>query len=514
MNCTALKKESAAALLLFTALYLPFIVFVCREGLTERFSIDRFLAVFDIGAIKIFGRSITYALVSSVLSVLCGFVISLILFRTAISFRRVFLFLLLLPVAIPPFVYIEGVLYLSKLSDQNLFSPLSMILVTGLVYMPVSAIIISIGMLSVPKNIEESAILSFAGNAWFYKITLPWLQPFIISAFLISFIFTFSNYEIPSLMNVQTYTLTIFNQFGAYYNYLDTLYLILPVIALYSIVVIVTVFVMRGKSFFQVSLTRSIVHVKLTKFGKTVAFIVLIGLSIMTLFPFVVIVKKITGIAELSEIIIPYWKEVLYSLIVSCLAGVVALVPAILVVRSMVLFSPFVRSCFFLLALFPFTIPPSLIAISLIRFSSMIPGSNVIMLTSLLIFGLSARFFPVVVFMLYAGTCSINPHLVEAGMLQSRSWLQNLFKIWIPLQYSLICKTLLVFVLLTLGEIGLAVLLVPPDYMTASVNIYSMLHYGFGSEVASETFLLICIVIIAGYFILNKKSDIPKVTLK
>jgi ABC-type Fe3+ transport system permease subunit len=169
------------------------------------------------------------------------------------------------------------------------------------------------------------------------------------------------------------------------------------------------------------------------------------------------------------------------------------------------LFSRKLRSAFSILALLPFAIPPALIAFGLIQFSGKIPGSNPIVGSLILIVGLSARYFPIVVYILYAHALTINPHLTDAAQLHSGSWFRNFLQIWLPLNWNVIKKAFFFFILLSIAEIGLAVLLVPPDCMTASVNIYSMLHYGFEKEVAIETLLLVTVAVVLGYFILREK---------
>jgi ABC-type Fe3+ transport system permease subunit len=115
-----------------------------------------------------------------------------------------------------------------------------------------------------------------------------------------------------------------------------------------------------------------------------------------------------------------------------------------------------------------------------------------------------------VVQIIYARALTVSPHLTEAAEVSSGSWTRNVVRVWIPMHGDAMRMSLFFFVLLSLSEISLAVLLVPPDCMTAAVNIYSMLHYGFEKEVAVETLVVLVAVVALGLLILRHATDTPR----
>ncbi len=510
-----LKKESILSLALGASLFAPVAFFLYQEGFSKGLSYGGIVSVvIGSGRIVIFFKSIIIAFVASLGSLIAGFIVSFSVTKTDLKQTRYFVFLVLIPLAVPPFVFVEALLFLSKLFRSNLFSLPVMIGIFSIVYMPIPTIIIGSGFLSIPKNIEESALLVSQGNSWFFRISMRWMLPFCITAFLITFLFVFSNYEIPSLMNIQTYTLFVFNQFGAFYNYKNAIYLLLPVFLLFLAIVVCTRAAIGQRSFFSVVIAPARLVCKLSKTQRNVLYLVLVFLAVVVLFPVIILVYKASFIRTFHELYRPYWKEIGYSFIVSSGAGLFTVAIASVFVRSMVLFSRKTKIFFSIVALAPFVIPPTFLAFSLIQLSGKLAGDGCWEATIILMWGLSTRYFPIIVYMLYASALAVNPHVIDAGHVTCPSWLRNFSSIWIPLNLSAMKKALYFFMLLSLSETGMAVLLVPPDCMTAAINIYSMLHYGFEREVAVETLLLVLVALSIGLMILfeNKKSRQVEVT--
>lgn len=499
-----MKKESSIALALYIILYLPFVVFFFQEGIAKGLSLYQFNGLFfSEGNYIILIKSIGISLLSSMLSLTIGFLVAFAVTRSGIRYMQWFSFLYLLPLAIPGFVYVEAVVFLSEVTGKNLFTLPVMILLLSVVYMPVSAIIINAGLRAVPKSIEESALLVSPKNRWFIRITLPWMRPYFITAFVLTFLFSFANYEIPSLMNVQTYTLFIFNQFGAFYNFLNALYLTLPVFAIFILIIIAERFVVGKRAFFDLSIGEKGIAVDTKYYIRFLLICLFVTISIIIILPFAILIFKASSVRSIPEAVVPYWKEVGYSLILSITGAVVTICIGILFVRCMITSIKKQRYIFLTLAFIPFAIPPAFLAIGLIKISGSLFGTSSIGATGALTWGLSARYFPIVLHILYAGAVTVNPRFMESAALTcGRGW-KNVTNIWLPLNFRTIQQAFFFFIILALAEIGLAVLLVPPDCMTAAVNIYSMLHYGFEKEVVVETLMILVLVVILGILILR-----------
>jgi len=186
---------------------------------------------------------------------------------------------------------------------------------------------------------------------------------------------------------------------------------------------------------------------------------------------------------------------------------VVSLIVGMLFVRSMTAAQGRLRYIFLSLAFLPFAVPPAFLAIGLIKLSGTLFGTSSAGATAVLVWGFSARYFPIVLHILYAGAVTVNPRYRESAALSCGSWWKNVVRIWLPLNAGTMQQAFFFFIILSLAEIGLAVLLVPPDCMTASVNIYSMLHYGFEKEVAVETLMILVLVVTLGFLILRVRKQ-------
>lgn len=502
-----MKKESIVSLSCYFVLYVPFAFILLCDEFVRTFDLSKFYQLFiSDGNAVIFVKSVLFSVLASVLSSITGFFVAFIVTKSANTWLRFFSYLYILPLIIPGFVYIEAVVFLSELSGKNLFSIPVLIILQSVVYLPISAIIIGAGFRAIPRSFEESAIIVTSGTKWFFNITLQWMRPYFFSAFIITFLFVFSNYEIPSLMNAQTYTLFIFNQFGAFYNYQDALYLIIPVFVLYMLIATAGYLIIGRRAFFDLSSSKQGVLIENSTITQIIFSGFLIFISIIILLPFAILVFKASSVKLISGVIVPFWQEILYSLLISVCGAVVAIFIATLLVRNAIRFDNKIRNLFLILAFLPFAIPPAFFAVGLIKLSSIF-GTGAFCATVALIWGLAARYLPIVFHIIYASAVGNNPHILESADLTKRSWLQKLIKIWIPLNMNVIVRAFFFFTALSMAEIGLAVFLVPPDNMTASLNIYSMLHYGFGKEVAAESLFMLSVIVILGLITLRNSQN-------
>jgi iron(III) transport system permease protein len=152
-----------------------------------------------------------------------------------------------------------------------------------------------------------------------------------------------------------------------------------------------------------------------------------------------------------------------------------------------------------LVVLGPAALPASLIGVSLASLPGILPGLRFLRTGSLLTaLGTTARFLPMAALVLLAAMRSLDPALLEAArVFQGSSWRRFL---WISLPLlspGLLAAAGLVFAW-GLGELGSALLTVPPGSATLTLRIYNYLHYGASQEVAGLCLLLVLGVLLAG----------------
>ncbi|GBD95918.1 molybdenum transport system permease protein ModB [bacterium BMS3Abin06] len=101
----------------------------------------------------------------------------------------------------------------------------------------------------------------------------------------------------------------------------------------------------------------------------------------------------------------------------------------------------------------------------------------------------------------------VGQRVEEAAFLTTGNWSKVMYRIIIPLtKHSLIAGFFIVFIL-SIGEIGTTLLVIPPGRETVPIKIYNLMHYGADQMVAALCLILIAIILaFSGLFLIVHKS--------
>jgi iron(III) transport system permease protein len=102
-----------------------------------------------------------------------------------------------------------------------------------------------------------------------------------------------------------------------------------------------------------------------------------------------------------------------------------------------------------------------------------------------LILGHAGRFLPVALLALLDGWRRQDPLLWEAARAAPVAPWRRWSRVTVPLFLPSLAAATGLAAALSLGEIGAALLLVPPGGQTVALRLYNLLHYGADSRVAS-----------------------------
>lgn len=186
-----------------------------REGL---FSLENFGAIFtNESNVSALWNSFYIGIVVTGFSTLIGFVLSWLVVRTNLPFRRFFRFVLIMPFFIPPFImafawtrllgragYINQLL--QRIFDLSappiqIYGAIGVIFVSVIYTYPYAFIAISQSMERVGAHLEEAAQISGASKLQVLRqIVLPVLLPSVGAAAVIVFITSVSMFGIPAIM--------------------------------------------------------------------------------------------------------------------------------------------------------------------------------------------------------------------------------------------------------------------------------------------------------------------------
>jgi iron(III) transport system permease protein len=143
----------------------------------------------------------------------------------------------------------------------------------------------------------------------------------------------------------------------------------------------------------------------------------------------------------------------------------------------------------------PLAIPATIVGIGLIKVWNK-PLVDIVYGSSwIIVFGYVARFIPFSTITINSGLKQLNPRLEEAAFLATVKWKRVVRNIVLPhLRHSLAIAFFIVFIL-SFGELGTTLLVIPPGRETLPIKIYNLMHYGAEQMVASLCLVFVLIVL-------------------
>jgi len=495
------KKSSLTSGCIFFVLYLPALFFLAANSFAGTDTLSRLLTVLNANTMTLFFKSAAIAALVATLSLLIGTATVVFTKKCGLLKSPTIYYLFFLPIIVPPFVYLEFLLFLSEMTKVNLFTLPIMVCLQTVIFMPIPYIIVSNGITAFEKKYEDAALLFCDSKKTFFRLIIPWLKPGFAVSFILTFLFSFSNYELPSLMNVQTYTLYIFNQFSAYYDFEKIFILLFPNILLFGFLSLFLFSRIAKGSFFRLQFENSSHLMPLSKperTGGTIFLWLLLGIIVLPIF---FLITKIEFSSAFFTQIPAFIKDIGYTITLVTLSGFGAVSFAMLYTYAIKQEKKRYRPFFLGLSIIPFAFPPACLALGNLHVSNSLTMQNTFLATLFVSLTLALKQLPIVICILFSYALPIPGNLLDAARIHEPSVLRRFFKIWVPLNGKAILQTLFVFIVLSSSEVGIMILLVPPDFMTASLNIYSMLHYGFSSAVATETSMLLVTILFSGYIL-------------
>ncbi|MHA3977539.1 ABC transporter permease [Halovulum sp. GXIMD14794] len=220
----ALRGEglTLAALLLFAALVygLP-LGLLTRVGLggAEGPSLVPLLDALTEGSVqRAFRRSLESAAVSAFGSLVIGTALALAIGLTDLRAKGLFVFLLLLPMMIPP--HVTAIAWIQALgpgspvlgwlgiapeigSTHPLYSGGGVMLLLTLQHMPLVLLVVLAALRALPREVSEAARLAGARPIRVLRrIVLPILRPTLITGFALAFVSALGNFGIPALLGI------------------------------------------------------------------------------------------------------------------------------------------------------------------------------------------------------------------------------------------------------------------------------------------------------------------------
>ncbi len=163
-------------------------------------------------------RSLESAALSAGFALVLGTVLALLIGLTDLRAKGVFVFLLLLPMMIPP--HVTAIAWIQAIGPQSpllglvglapppgsrnpLYSREGVVLLLTLQHAPLVFLVVLAALRTLPREMSEAARIAGAGPLrLLLKVLLPLLAPSLVAAFMLAFVSALGNFGIPALLGI------------------------------------------------------------------------------------------------------------------------------------------------------------------------------------------------------------------------------------------------------------------------------------------------------------------------
>ena len=472
--------------------------------------VDRLSGLFSIRQMALAKNSLLLALGASLAGLVMGVPYAYFCARTRLKAKSFFTWAGIIPILIPP--YIHAVVWmdlaepLKNMFSLDVFTLGGAIFVLTCAYFPFVVVMTRAGLAGIDRNLEEASLIHHGPLPTLFRVTLPLALPHILSGAIFVFVFSMVNVSIPDLLRVRVYPLEIFIQFSAFYDQSAAILLSVPLVFLTFLLLVFQQSVMAGRSYVQVSQGRTTPIIHSPGYAHIPVFVFCMGVVAVTMIlPMIILAGAAGPLTTYIDAVRTSYRQIGYSLGMAFAGSVTTLaigfILAYYIERSRGAVNRFVAWTVSL----PFAIPATSIGICLIGLWNRPYLDTVYDSSVIVILGYIARFLPFAVLILLSGIRQISCRFEEAAHLTDASFYTILWRIILPLSGPSLAAVLFIVFILSFGELGASLLIIPPGRETIPIKIYNLMHYGADQAVAALCLIIIAVILgIASLFALYR----------
>ena len=481
--------------------------------------------LFSIRSLQTLGRSLLLMITVTTISGLIALPLAWVTARTDLPLSKMWTILATLPLVIPSFIgaYLFNSAFGPKGLMQNLLEkPLGIdtlpdihglfgaTAVLTLLSYPYFFLTIRGSINNIDSSIEESS-RSLGNSAFntFLKITLPQLKPAIIAGSLLVALYTLSDFGAVSLMRYNTFTWSIYQQYGSIIDRTSSATLSLALVSTAILILILEQYMRGNQKYHRIGSGSSrkpqIVQLGIWKYPALFIIGLLIGLALVIPIS-ILIFWLIRGISH-GEPMIFSLSITVATLAISITTAVVTVLFSIIMSLIIVRYPSRINKLFESLSYTGYALPGIVVAISLVYF-----GANYALplyqTHFLLVLSYIILFFPVALGATTASLLKIDPKLEQSARSLNHSYPNVLRKITIPLMKpGLLMAASLVF-LLTVKELPATLILGPIGFKTLATQVWAASSEAFFAQAAAPALTIILISIIPLSIFISKDTRI------
>lgn len=484
---------------------LPAVYLVVRAADSGDTAID---AILDSDTAGILWRTIQLIALVTAGSVLIAVPLAWLTVRTDLPYRRAWAVASVLPLAIPSYVgalafisafgprglvqgWLEGPFGINRLPDFYGLTGAAVVL-TLLSY-PYVFLAVRATLWRLEPEMEEAS-WTLGRSPWqtFRRVTLPLLYPAIGAGALLVALYTLSDFGAVALLQYDTFTRVIFNEYNTAFNRAGAAALSLVLLGVGVTLILIEASARRRARYYSganaARRKRRIVRLGRWRWPASVfsGAVTLLALGVPV---FVLAYWLVRGIDAGESGLFDWgaaYNSVRYSL-AAAIATVIAAVPiSVLSVRRPGLLSAVLERFSYV----GFALPGIAVGLGLVFFGIRY-ATGIYQTAYLLVFAYVVLFLPVAVGLIRASLMQVNPRMEEAAMSLGRSRINAFLTITVPLvRPGLAAAGIMVF-LLTMKELPATLILGPFESRTLATSIWSAAEEAFFARAAAPSLLLV-----------------------
>lgn len=417
------------------------------------------------------------------------------------------------PLLIPPYIY--ALTWLALLArrgwvNRGLESLLGItvsaygfhttILILGLVFSPIVTLITLAALDAVdPQLVEMARTLAPDRRTW-TGVLLPLILPALLAGMGLVVALTLVEYGVPALLEFNVYTMGIYADFSQHGDPVQAMGAALPLFLPAVLLISLTQAAWRqtplrarpGGSPVLSSLSRP--RLMQCWIGASAIFLILGVLA-----PLAVLCWQSQGLPSTWQAVSAARQDLLNSLILALGSAILGTLIALPSARRLARGAPHWLWALYAL---PLTVPAPLFGVGLIHLWNRPLAPGIYGGPAMLVLAHMGRFLPFAVLALVTQGRQVDPALHEAARLHDVGRLRRAVQVHLPLMGPGLLAAGTVVLVLSLGELGASLLVVPPGTATLSLRLFNLLHYGASASVAGLALLVLLLVGLIGGLVL------------
>jgi len=485
------RKHKPGSLALFASLIaiitvLP-LMFVLAYGLN--LSLSEWISLWDLRIPKLLWNTLLLALVVTVFSLILGVSTAWIVARKEFVGRKVALWLLLLPLTIPTYVFAH--IYTTLLEDDgwlgqlwhflfgidaltpDLSNVIGVAFILSLAGFSYIFLLVRASLCHSTQHLEEAArIQGASAKRVFFAVNLPLMRPAIAAGLAVIILHVLSDFGAVSMLRYQTFTLSIYNQMSGRMDYSGAAGLSFVLVILSLSFLTLERFFRKRQRYFSRSQRK---FVERTPASKSQLIFIWLWLGLITVFSFLLPLGWMISWsweAWKNDLIdSEFWQYCFNSGVICFSAATIALIAAFPIAFFHKRQNSLLSQSYLHMSSIGFALPGPVIALGLLSLIlSQLPflyGT----LTALII-AMVIRFFPLAVQSQESALQQLTPSIEEAGRVFGARPLENLRRVILPvIQGGMASAWVLVFID-ALKELPATLILRPTGFDTLPVRIW------------------------------------------